>query len=143
VRRQFNQEVSFIPSLIFHLPCLKSSTVALLDSLAFLIEAVNRNHVLVTVGHVLDGKDASTCGIEININDPTQAVQLHLVDEFRREFDDDDAKRRPRFRGKCPYNPCLDEICLISTDGLPNDVLLNCQFQLPIDCNFSFTNIPN
>lgn len=59
-------------------------TVAFIGTLDRGID-VNRVHVLVTVGHVLDDKDASTCGIEININDPTQMVDLHPVDEFRRE----------------------------------------------------------
>lgn len=53
---------------------------------------VNRVHVLVTVGHVLD--EASTCGIEININHRTQMIQLHPVDEFTRDCDDD-ARHRP------------------------------------------------
>jgi hypothetical protein len=103
-----------------------------------------QTNVVVTVGHVIDTNDEGVCIIGMT-PDLTRLVELQPIDECKREWDDDfarEGRRKPRFRKTRPFNPCLDEICLLSMDGLPEDHPFHSQFfEVTVHCN-SFYTIP-
>ncbi|KNG81215.1 hypothetical protein ANOM_010331 [Aspergillus nomiae NRRL 13137] len=90
-------------------------------------------HVGVTVGHVVD--DGTEDTIELETDDQMCPVQLQVAPNFERQ-----GRRRPAFRHSWARpRECFDEICLLETNTLSDELVALYHVSDAIDCNALFS----